>query len=160
MESVKQEAHAEGNLTQWVTFRLDGETYGIDVMSVQEVLRVPEITPVPGVPEHVLGIINLRGKVVTVLDMRSRFGLPRVDPDDASRIIIIEIGDDVVGVLVDRVTEVAYLNESSIESAPDVGNRQSLQFIRGVHVNDKQLLILVDFAGLLEDEERGLHAAP
>ncbi|KAF0193070.1 MAG: purine-binding chemotaxis protein CheW [Gammaproteobacteria bacterium] len=151
MESVRQETKRADTVTQWVTFRLAGETYGIEVMSVQEVLRVPEITPVPGVPDHVLGIINLRGKVVTVLDMRQRFGLPSTGLDDASRIIVIEIADDVVGVLVDRVAEVVYLNEAEVESAPDVGNRKSSRFIRGVHVSDDQMLILVDFTGLIDE---------
>lgn len=155
MEPVRHDEQTQQQITQWVTFRLDGETYAVDVMSVQEVLRVPEITPVPGVPDHVLGIINLRGKVVTVLDARRRFGLPPTAPDDASRIIIIEIGDEVIGMLVDRVTEVAYLDATQIESAPDVANRRSSHFIRGVHVNDQRMLILVDFRGLLDEEPQG-----
>lgn len=159
MEPVRQPVPAAGNVTQWVTFRLGSEAYGIEVMSVQEVLRVPVITPVPGVPDHVLGIINLRGKVVTVLDMRQRFGLPQTERDDASRIMVIEAGGDVVGVLVDRVTEVVYLNDAQVEAAPDVGNRKSSRYIRGVHVSDEQMLILVDFAGLLDEEPRGTRPA-
>jgi len=75
---------------QLVTFRLKDETYGINVMQVQEVLRVAEIAPVPGAPHYVLGIINLRGNVVTVIDTRVRFGLPSAEIDDLSRIIVIE----------------------------------------------------------------------
>ena len=77
---------AEDEVLQWVTFQLENETYGINVMQVQEVLRYTEIAPVPGAPEYVLGIINLRGNVVTVIDTRSRFGLPSGDVSENSRI--------------------------------------------------------------------------
>ena len=89
-----------GQVIQLVTFRLKDETYGINVMQVQEVLRVTEIAPVPGAPGYVLGIINLRGNVVTVIDTRTRFGLPTTDVDDASRIVIIEAEQQVSGILV------------------------------------------------------------
>ena len=82
---------------QWVTFRLDNETYGINVMQVQEVLRYTEIAPVPGAPSYVLGIINLRGNVVTVIDTRQRFGLETAAVSDNTRIVIIEADRQVVG---------------------------------------------------------------
>ena len=85
MSQVAQSANDP--ITQWVTFFLDNEKYGIKVMQVQEVLRMTEIAPVPGAPDYVLGIINLRGNVVTVIDSRKRFGLPDKEPDDATRIV-------------------------------------------------------------------------
>ncbi len=91
----------EHDVIQCVTFRLENETYGINVMQVQEVLRVTEIAPVPGAPDYVLGIINLRGNVVTVIDTRRRLGLPSREPDEATRIVIIETGKHVVGIMVD-----------------------------------------------------------
>ena len=100
---------AEGEVLQWVTFRLDNETYGINVMQVQEVLRYSDIAPVPGAPNYVLGIVNLRGNVVTVLDTRLRFGLPSAELTDNSRIVIIEAEKQVIGILVDSVAEVVYL---------------------------------------------------
>ena len=138
---------------QWVTFRLDKEVYGIEVMQVQEVLRVTEITPVPGAPDYILGIINLRGNVVTVLDTRKRFGLPPKEIEDPSRIVIIESADQVVGMLVDSVAEVVYLRYSEIESSPNVGNEESSRFIQGVHSRNDSLLILVDVNKLLTDDE-------
>ena len=138
---------------QWVTFRLDNEVYGIEVMQVQEVLRVTEITPVPGAPDYILGIINLRGNVVTVLDTRKRFGLPPKEIDDPSRIVIIESVDQVVGMLVDSVAEVVYLRYSEIESSPNVGNEESSRFIQGVHSRNDSLLILVDVNKLLTENE-------
>jgi len=138
---------------QWVTFRLDKEIYGIEVMQVQEVLRVTEITPVPGAPDYILGIINLRGNVVTVLDTRKRFGLPPKEIEDPSRIVIIESADQVVGMLVDSVAEVVYLRYSEIESSPNVGTEESSRFIQGVHSRNNSLLILVDVNKLLTENE-------
>ncbi|GAC34347.1 chemotaxis protein CheW [Paraglaciecola polaris] len=138
---------------QWVTYKLGEETYGINVMQVQEVLRHTEIAPVPGAPDYVLGIINLRGNVVTVIDTRSRFGLEPTEVTDSTRIVIIESEEQVVGILVDSVAEVVYLRSSEIESAPNVGTEESAKFIQGVSNRDGQLLILVDLNKLLSDEE-------
>ena len=140
-------------ILQWVTFQLGEETYGVNVMQVQEVLRVTEIAPVPGAPDYVLGIINLRGNVVTVLDTRKRFGMGARDPDDNSRILIIESNDLVVGILVDSVSEVVYLRQSDIEPAPNVGNEESSRFIQGVCNRNNQLLILVELNKLLTGEK-------
>ncbi|MBL4909441.1 MAG: chemotaxis protein CheW [Alteromonadaceae bacterium] len=138
---------------QWVTFKLEMETYGINVMQVQEVLRYTEIAPVPGAPSYVLGIINLRGNVVTVIDTRSRFGLESNDITDNTRIVIIEAEKQVIGILVDSVAEVVYLKASEIDAAPNVGNDESAKFIQGVSNRDGELLILVDLDQLLSDEE-------
>ncbi|MFT4908553.1 MAG: purine-binding chemotaxis protein CheW [Oleispira sp.] len=144
---------AEDPILQWVTFRLENESYGINVMQVQEVLRYTEIAPVPGAPPYVLGIINLRGNVVTVIDTRSRFALPNAETTDQTRIVIIEAESQVVGILVDSVAEVVYLRQSEIETTPNVGNDESAKFIQGVcHKND-ELLILVDLEKLMSDEE-------
>jgi purine-binding chemotaxis protein CheW len=138
---------------QWVTFKLQEETYGINVMQVQEVLRYTEIAPVPGSPDYVLGIINLRGNVVTVIDTRSRFGLEPAEVTDNSRIVIIEAERQVIGILVDSVAEVVYLKSSEIDTAPNVGTDESARFIQGVSNREGELLILVDLNKLLSDEE-------
>ena len=139
---------------QWVTFRLGDEKYGINVMQVQEVLRITEIAPVPGAPSYVLGIINLRGNVVTVIDTRNRFGLMSKETDDSSRIVIIETEDHIIGILVDSVAEVVELRASEIETAPNVGNDESSKYIQGVTSIENELLILVDLNKFLSDEEK------
>jgi purine-binding chemotaxis protein CheW len=141
------------SILRYVTFRLEEEVYGINVMQVQEVLRISEIAPVPGAPHYVLGIINLRGNVVTVIDTRERLGLGSKDMDDSTRIVIIEADKMVVGILVDAVAEVVDLRTSEIESAPSVGNDESSKYIQGVASRDGNLLILVDLNKLLNDEE-------
>lgn len=151
--STASNASAPEQELRWVTFRLENEKYGINVMQVQEVLRVSEIAPVPGAPDYVLGIINLRGNVVTVIDTRKRFGLAPKEMDDATRIVIIESDEQVVGILVDSVAEVVDLRISEMESAPNVGTEESAKFIQGVASHDNELLILVDLNRLLTDEE-------
>ena len=143
----------DDSMLQWVTFLLDNEKYGINVMQVREVLRYCDINEVPGSPNYVLGIINLRGSVVSVIDTRIRFGLPETTPDDNTRIVIIEAGRYVIGVMVDAVAEVVYMRESELEIAPNVGNDESAKFIQGVcHKND-ELLILVELSKMLTEEE-------
>jgi len=138
---------------QCVTFRLNEEIYGINVMLVQEVLRVTEIAPVPGAPNYVIGIINLRGNVVTVIDTRMRFGLPPKEMDDSTRIVIIEAENQTVGIVVDSVSEVVDVYANEIETAPNVGNDETARYIEGVVSRSEELLILVDLNKLLTDDE-------
>ncbi|MBY6186855.1 chemotaxis protein CheW [Marinobacter hydrocarbonoclasticus] len=152
-QNTADTAERSDEVLQWVTFHLEQETYGINVMQVREVLRYSAIAPVPGAPSYVLGIINLRGNVVTVIDTRARFGLPEAPITDNTRIVIIEAEDQVVGILVDSVAEVVYLNSSEVDSAPNVGNEESAKFIQGVCHRDDKLLILVDLEKLLSDQE-------
>ncbi len=140
-------------ILQWVTYQLEDEVYGINVMQVQGVLRITEIAPVPGAPSYVLGIINLRGSVVTVIDTRSRFGLMPKETDDLSRIIIVEVNGNVIGMLVDSVAEVVYLHQSEIDTAPSVSNDDSSRFIQGVCSREDYLLIIVDVDKFLSEEE-------
>jgi purine-binding chemotaxis protein CheW len=151
--SADKNADSNDEVLQWVTYRLEDETYGINVMQVQEVLRYTEIAPVPGAPSYVLGIINLRGNVVTVIDTRARFGLMSSEVTDNSRIVIIEAEKQVIGILVDSVAEVVYLRSSEIDSAPNIGTEESAKFIQGVSNREGELLILVDLNKLLNDDE-------
>ncbi len=143
----------EDPILQWVTFRLENETYGINVLQVREVLRYTEIAPVPGAPSYVIGIINLRGNIVTVVDTRERFGLAPVEITDNTRIVILETESQVVGILVDAVAEVVYLRQSEIEVAPNVGNDSNSRYIQGVSHKNDELLILIEIKNLLTDTE-------
>ena len=151
--NASESVDTNDEVVQRVTFKLDNETYGINVMQVQEILRYTEIAPVPGAPAYVMGIINLRGNVVTVIDTRARFGLLAADATDNSRILIIEAEEQVIGILADSVSEVVYLRSSEIDSAPNVGTEESAKFIQGVCNRDNELLILVDLNKLLSDDE-------
>ncbi len=147
------ESNANDPVSEWVTFYLEEEKYGINVMLVREVLKNTEIAPVPGSPSYVLGIINLRGNVVTVVDTRSRFGLAKKAEDEASRIVVIEMGEHAIGMMVDSVAEVVTLRASEIEFAPNVGNDESAKYIQGVANHGEELLILVALDKLFTEEE-------
>ncbi|WP_405330346.1 chemotaxis protein CheW [Ruminobacter sp.] len=149
---VKQEKKVD-DVLRWVTFQLEKEVYGVNVMQVQEVLRYTEIAPVPGAPDYVLGIINLRGNVVTIIDTRMRFGLSPAEITDNTRIIIIEVDKQVVGILVDKVSEVVDLYQHEIDPAPNVGIDANSKFIKGVCYRNDCLMILIDLEKLLTDDE-------
>lgn len=150
-------ADTQNNSTslQCVTFTLEDETYGMNVMQVQEVLREVEVAPVPGAPDYVLGIINLRGNVVSVIDARTRFGLQPKESDDMSRIIVIEAQQQILGILVDSVAEVVDIEHDEIDTAPNVGNAETSKYIDGVVSRGEKLLILVDLNKLLTQSEMG-----
>ena len=152
-----EEGHdADIDITQWGTFRLGEEIYGVNVMQIREVLRYTDITPVPGAPYYVLGIINLRGNVVTVIDTRISFGLKTGEVDNDSRIVVVEVDKQVVGMLVDSVDEVTYLKNEDIEKAPNVGNEETSKFITGVCNKNEELLILIDLERMIDEEAAGL----
>lgn len=151
--SARDYTHLDDEVLQWVTFALEGETYGVNVMVVKEVLRYQEVAPVPGAPPYVLGIINIRGTVISVISTRRRFGLPDVEPDDNSRIMIVEIGEYVVGIVVDSVAEVVYLKQSAIEATPNAGQDDAARFIQGVSKRGEQLLILLDLEKMISQDE-------
>ncbi len=137
-------------ILQWGTFRLGDEIYGVNVMQIREVLRHSEITPVPGAPGYVLGIINLRGNVVTVIDTRKRFGLAPGNIDEQARIVIVEVDTQVVGMLVDSVADVTYLKQSEIETTPNIGNEETSKFIQGVCNKNDELLILIELERMID----------
>ena len=147
--------HADSGTLQCVTFTLEDEIYGINVMQVQEVLREVEVAPVPGAPDYVLGIINLRGNVVSVIDARTRFGLPVKASDETTRIIVIEAQQQIIGILVDSVAEVVDVKRDEIDTAPNVGTAETAKYIDGVVSRGEKLLILVDLNKLLNDAEWG-----
>lgn len=153
MAVIDSNLNTRGTSSSYVTFSLDEETYAIDVLQVQEVLKLTEIAPVPGVPNYILGIINLRGDVVTVIDARRRMQLPDRQPDDASRIVIIDVDNQNVGILVDSVAEVVQIPPDAVDPAPAVGNDQTSRFILGVSSTEEGLTILIDLNKLLSDDE-------
>lgn len=137
---------------RWVTFQLADEIYGINVMQVQEVLRLTEIAPVPGAPPAVMGIINLRGNVVTVIDTRELFNLPANALTEQTRIMIVDCNKVTVGLLVDSVAEVVNIDNSEIDAAPSVGSDDNSRYIQGVYNMNGEILILVDLDKLVDPD--------
>jgi len=154
-EQISRKAQQEEIIyQQWATFRVDHELYGVDVMQVKEVLRFSEITPVPGAAASVLGIINLRGNVVTVIDTRQLFRISPAQPDDETRIIVVELNEsEVIGLVVDSVDEVINLPQNEVDRAPNASNtsndENSQRFVQGVCYHHEMLIILLDLGRML-----------
>ena len=143
--------HKDAELLQLVTFNIAEEEFGVDILSVQEIIRLMQITTVPRAPACIEGVINLRGKVIPVIDMRKRFNLPAVERDSHTRIIVMEFGSSkIVGFLVDAVSEVLRIPANTVEPAPAVVSGVGSEYIKGVGKLDDRLLILLDLDRLLE----------
>lgn len=141
-------------LLQLVVFELGGEEFGVEIMNVQEIIRMPEMTQIPQSPDFVEGVINLRGRIIVVVNLSKRFNLQSRVADENSRIIVVEIGNTVVGMIVDSVNEVLRIPKSSVEPAPElVMSKVSRNYLKGVGKIDKRLLILLDLARVLTVEE-------
>ena len=132
--------------SQWVKFFINNELFAVDTLQVREVLKYSEITPVPGSQAYVCGLINLRGKVVTVIDTRLMFSLPQQAPDDDTNIILIDFSEEeMVGFLVDSVDEVVNITTKNIEIAPSLSDNDTKSgFIKGVTHYNNTLIILLD----------------
>lgn len=129
---------------QLVVFSLAGEDFGVPIAQVREINRLVPITAVPKAPQSVLGIINLRGKVIPVISLRDRFGFEVVSNDEATRIVVSELAGQTVGFVVDAVTEVLSLNDTSIEPAPESVSGVDATFIKGIGKLDNRLIIVLD----------------
>jgi purine-binding chemotaxis protein CheW len=139
--------------THVVGFRVGRETYGIPVTSLHEIVRVPEITAVPDAPEHMEGVINLRGKIVSVVDLRKRFGQPAVSLDRHSRILVVEHRGRLAGMIVDSASEVLKIPESEIEAAPAMMKDGGLDCVTGLGKYKGRLIILLDINKVLAARE-------
>lgn len=142
-----------GDEVQLVIFKLGTEEFGVDISQVREIIRVGEITRIPGSPVYVDGVINLRGQVTTVVNLRNRLGLDGRPMDTNARIMIMEVDKNVIGVMVDSVTEVKNMASSQIEGLPEaLSTSVSADYIHGVGKLDNRLLILVDLKQVIRDD--------
>jgi len=141
-------------ILQLVTFRLGKEEYSLDILKVQEIIRHMELTRVPKSPDFVEGVINLRGKVIPVLDLRKRFGLPVDEKTNETRIIVVDVDSRTVGLKVDAVSEVLRLPSDTVEPPPAMVTGIESDYIKGVGKLDGRLLILLDVARILTKSEK------
>ncbi len=139
---------------KYLTFHIAGEDYGIEIAFVTEIIGIQKITEVPDMPTFVKGVINLRGKVIPVMDVRLRFGLEEREYDERTCIIVVEIKDTSVGLVVDLVNEVADIPEDQVEPSPKTGKTTSSRFIKGMGKMDDEVKILLKVDKLLFDEEQ------
>jgi purine-binding chemotaxis protein CheW len=139
---------------QLVVFQLGAEFYGVEIARVHEIIRLQTVTRVPRAPSFVEGVINLRGKVIPVVDLRRRFGLPTAEHTRASRIVVVELGDQVVGVVVDGVSEVLRVSGATVEPPSPVVAGVDSEYIHGIAKLDDRLVILLDLDRVLAQSDR------
>lgn len=142
---------------KYITFSLDGEEYGIPILNVREIIGMLKITPVPRMPEFVRGVINLRGKVIPVIDLRMRFGLEFRESDARTPIIVGEVVSDdstmQIGVVVDSVSEVIQVTQANVEETPSFGVDVNTKFILGIAKVDDGIKTLLDLDKVLTGED-------
>lgn len=153
MRNIQSKDSGTDDIRQLVSFRLGEEEFAVDILKIQEIIRIVEVTCIPKSPDFVEGVINLRGRVLPVIDLRKRFGLPSEKTDKNTRIIVMDIGGRIVGFIVDAVSEVLRLPASSIEPAPPMIGGIDSDYIKGVGKLENRLLILLDVCRILDVEE-------
>ena len=146
--------------THIVGFRVGRETYGVPITSLHEIVRVPEITAVPDAPDYLEGVINLRGKIVSVVDLRKRFGQPSTGIDRRSRILVVEHLGRLAGMIVDSASEVLKIPENEIEAAPALMQEGGLDCVTGLGKYKGRLIILLDISKVLTAREVRNEASP
>jgi purine-binding chemotaxis protein CheW len=153
----KAAAEAQEHL---VTFFLSGEEYGVDVRLVQEIIRVAEVTQVPRAPEFIKGVINLRGRIIPVIDLKKKLGLGEVETTRQTRVVVIRLRDRLIGLLVDGASQVLKVPVSTIEAAPEEVVEIDANYIRGVAKLDQRLIILMDLPKILGFDRDAALALP
>ncbi|MBV9074185.1 MAG: purine-binding chemotaxis protein CheW [Acidobacteria bacterium] len=138
---------------QLVGFRIGKETYGVPIRLVHEIVRLPEITAVPDSPDYIEGVINLRGKIISIVDLRKRFGEARIEASRKNRILVAEIEGKMVGLIVDAASEVIRVPESEIEAPPEVFEESEIKYVTGLGKLNGRLVILIDLTKILQKGE-------
>ncbi|MEM1208281.1 MAG: chemotaxis protein CheW [Planctomycetota bacterium] len=144
---------AEGDLLQLVTFVIGDEEFAVPILAVQEINRMLQITRVPQSPPYVEGVINLRGKIIPVINLRGRFGMDKLEDNADTRIIVVEVNDRVIGFTVDRVNEVLRIAADIVDPAPQMASGLDAEYIQGVGKLEDRLLILLSLDKLFTDDQ-------
>lgn len=140
-------------LLQLVSFKIGAEEFGVDITKVQEINRMVEITKVPQAASYVEGVINLRGKVIPIIDLRKRMSMEIKENDKNTRIVVVDIENFVMGMIVDSVSEVLRIPVSTIEPPPDIATGMNADYIQGVAKLEDRLLIFLDLSKVINLEE-------
>lgn len=150
MSNSEQEA---GKLLQQLTITLADEEYGIDILSVREIRAWSKVTRIPQTPVYVLGVLNLRGAIVPVIDLRLRFGLPRENYDGTTVTVVVAVGDRLFGVVADAVADVFDAYEDKIKPVPDLGAIVDTRFLKGLAGDGERMVMLLDVEKLMRPED-------
>ena len=151
---------SHGELIQLVSFNLDQEEYGVDVLKVREIIRMPIVTRVPNTPHYVDGVINLRGKVIPIISMRKKFGLMETENDKQTRIMVMDVDGELMGFIVDAMSEVIRISSSEIQPSPAVvASGIDQECISGVINQAERLLVLLDLEKMFSNDEKNMFSS-
>jgi purine-binding chemotaxis protein CheW len=153
METVAEKKTASSYEGKFLTFVLSKEEYGIEILKVREIIGIMEITTVPQTPDYMKGVINLRGKVIPIIDLRLKFSMPETEYTQETCIIVVEVEGAQVGIIVDNVSEVTDIRAEDIEDTPHFGQEIDTNFIMGLGKTKNKLIILLDIERVLTTEE-------
>lgn len=144
---------------QLVTFKIGREEFGIDIQKVQEINRMIEITKIPNTPNHVEGVVNLRGKIIPIISLRTKLGFEEAEKDKSTRIMVVEINGNVLGFVVDSVSEVLRIHDAKIEPTPSITGGTDSEYIQGVINLSDRLLILLNLNTLFDNDLKRISIA-
>ncbi len=150
---ISNESNVNVNLEQLVTFKVDQEIYGLEILKIQEIVRLPVITRLPKTSSFIKGVINLRGNIVPVIDLRDKFGLPQKKYTKMTRAIVVEIKAKNIALIVDEVSQVLRINMSEISEAPSLVSNIAKEFIKGVARHGEKLIILLKMDKILSSDD-------
>jgi len=153
---MQEEQTSSGGTQELLTFTLGGEEYGIDILKVQEIRGYDAVTAIANTPDFIKGVINLRGIIVPIVDMRIKFQLGKAEYDEFTVVIILNVANRVVGMVVDGVSDVITLTPEQIRQAPEFGSAIDTQYVMGLGTVDERMLILVDIEKLLSSSDMEL----
>jgi purine-binding chemotaxis protein CheW len=154
VENSSTHREMEGELNQLISFIVGEEEYGLDILRVKEVIRIREITRLPRAPSFVKGIINLRGDIIPIIDLRDKFGLERQDYTAMTRVIVVDVDSRLIGMVVDAASQVVRVPADQIEPPPPIVGGLSVEFIKGVGKLDERLIILLNIDRILSTQEK------
>lgn len=149
---------ASGSAQEFLTFTLGAEEYGVDILKVQEIRGYDTVTRLPDAPDYIKGVINLRGTIVPVIDLRLKFNLGKAEYDGSTVMIVLNVDKRVLSVVVDSVSDVTALASSQLRPAPEFGSAMDTRFITGIGAVDERMLILLDIEKLMTSADMGLVA--
>jgi purine-binding chemotaxis protein CheW len=160
LETAAKPANYTREIEQFLSFALGDEQYGIEILKVQEIKGYSGITPIPNTPAHVRGVMNLRGTVIPVVDLRAKFSLEPRAYDKFTVIIVVTVGAKIMGLVVDSVSDVLDIARSDVRPTPDLGRREDTRFISGMANVGDRLVVLLDIDTLLAEDAASEAAAP
>lgn len=158
MQNVTEVKEETNEILQLVSFKIGDEEFGVDILKVQEINRKMDITQVPNAPEFVEGVVNLRGRIIPVISLRTRLGMVKKELDDNSRIIVVELDGKTVGFIVDEVNEVLRIPKNITEPPPEMVSGINSDYITAVGKLENRLLILLDLEKVFSNEEQAMLA--